>query len=61
VRTGWPADDEQDYDLSIWAGVVPFTHRTEAPISDPLLRFPLDPPDYVVHYQRQGGAADARV
>ena len=61
IRTGWPADDEQDYDLSIWAGVVPFTHRTEAPIGDPALRFTLDPPDYVVHYQRLGGAADAPV
>ncbi len=56
VRTGWPADDEQDYDLSIWAGVIPFTHRKEAPIGDPALRFALDPPDYVVHYQRLGGA-----
>jgi hypothetical protein len=61
VRTGWPADDEQDYDLSIWAGVVPFTHRAESPIGDPALRFMLDPPDYVVHYQRLGRAADAPV
>jgi nitroimidazol reductase NimA-like FMN-containing flavoprotein (pyridoxamine 5'-phosphate oxidase superfamily) len=61
VRTGWPADDEPDYDLSIWAGVVPFTLRFDAPVADPALRFPLDPPDYVVHYQRLGGTADATV
>jgi nitroimidazol reductase NimA-like FMN-containing flavoprotein (pyridoxamine 5'-phosphate oxidase superfamily) len=61
VRTGWPTDDEADYDLSIWAGLVPFTHRAEAPIGDPALRFTLDPPDYVVHYQRLGGVADAPV
>ncbi len=61
VRTGWPADEEEDYDLPVWAGVVPFTHRIEAPMSDPALRFTLDPPGYVVHYQRLGGATDARV
>ena len=59
VRTGWPADEEEDYDLAIWAGVVPFTHQVEAPIADPALRFALDPPGYVVHYQRAGSAVDA--
>ena len=23
IRTGWPADEEEDYDLSIWAGSSP--------------------------------------
>jgi uncharacterized protein len=59
VRTGWPADDEEDYDLSIWAGVIPFTHRVEAPLVDPALRFSLEAPDYVVGYQRLGSVADA--
>ncbi len=59
VRTGWPADEEEDYDLAIWAGVVPFTHRVEAPIADPALRFSLDAPGYVVHYLRAGSAVDA--
>ena len=59
VRTGWPADDEEDYDLSVWAGVIPFTHRIEAPLADPAMRFPLEPPDYVLAYQRLGGTADA--
>ena len=61
VRTGWPCDEEVDYDLSIWAGVIPFTHGVEPPMGDPAMRFTLDPPDYVVHYQRLGGAADAPV
>ena len=39
VRTGWPADESEDYDFPVWAGVVPFTHRIEAPIDDPALRF----------------------
>jgi nitroimidazol reductase NimA-like FMN-containing flavoprotein (pyridoxamine 5'-phosphate oxidase superfamily) len=52
VRTGWPADDEEDYDLDIWAGVVPFSLRIEPPLADPALRFALAPPDYVEHYTR---------
>jgi len=35
---------------------VPFSQRIEAPIADPALRFTLDPPDYVLHYQRAGAA-----
>ncbi len=30
VRTGWPLDEEEDYDLAIWAGVIPFTTRDGA-------------------------------
>ena len=30
VRTGWPLDEEEDYDLEIWAGVIPFTTVTGA-------------------------------
>ena len=35
VRTGWPLDEEEDYDLEIWAGVIPFTTVTEPPRVDP--------------------------
>jgi nitroimidazol reductase NimA-like FMN-containing flavoprotein (pyridoxamine 5'-phosphate oxidase superfamily) len=59
IRAGWPADDEEDCDLPIWAGVVPFAHRVQAPLDDPTLRFTLDPPDYVVNYLRIGGPANA--
>jgi nitroimidazol reductase NimA-like FMN-containing flavoprotein (pyridoxamine 5'-phosphate oxidase superfamily) len=52
VRTGWPADDEEDYELSVWSGVIPFTTVIESPMDDPALRFPLDPPDYVSNYAR---------
>ena len=31
VRTGWPLDEEEDYDLEIWAGVIPFTTVIEPP------------------------------
>jgi nitroimidazol reductase NimA-like FMN-containing flavoprotein (pyridoxamine 5'-phosphate oxidase superfamily) len=59
IRTGWPSDEDEDYDLSIWAGVIPFTHRVEAPLDDPALRFTLDVPDYVVQYERSGGPASS--
>jgi uncharacterized protein len=52
VRAGFPLDEEEDYDLSIWAGVIPFTTRIEAPLVDPQLRFSLDAPPYVTNYQR---------
>lgn len=35
VRTGGPIDDDADYDLPIWAGVVPLTQTIGAPIPDP--------------------------
>ena len=35
VRTGMPVDDEPDYDLPIWAGVVPVAMKAGPPVSDP--------------------------
>jgi len=35
IRTGPPSDDTQDYDLPIWAGLVPVIHGYEDPIPDP--------------------------
>lgn len=45
IRTGPPKDDEEDYDLDIWAGVVPLAFMRQQPIPDPLLRnaIPLPP------------------
>ena len=52
VRTGWPLDEEEDYDLDIWAGVIPFTMVTEPPKVDPDLRVDVPVPDYVEQYRR---------
>jgi nitroimidazol reductase NimA-like FMN-containing flavoprotein (pyridoxamine 5'-phosphate oxidase superfamily) len=52
VRTGFPLDEEEDYDLEIWAGVIPFTTVTEAPQVDPALRVDVPIPDYVERYRR---------
>jgi uncharacterized protein len=34
VRTGPPADDEEDYALPIWAGIVPIHTQLAEPVSD---------------------------
>ena len=34
IRTGGPVDDDEDYSLPIWAGVIPITHSVGAPIPD---------------------------
>jgi nitroimidazol reductase NimA-like FMN-containing flavoprotein (pyridoxamine 5'-phosphate oxidase superfamily) len=52
VRSGWPLDEEEDYDLQIWAGVIPFTTVMEAPQVDPALRVDVPIPDYVERYRR---------
>jgi nitroimidazol reductase NimA-like FMN-containing flavoprotein (pyridoxamine 5'-phosphate oxidase superfamily) len=48
VRTGPPIDDEPDYTLPVWAGVVPVSTTVGAPLPDPKLTAPgavLRPPD----------------
>jgi uncharacterized protein len=54
VRTGWPLDEEDDYDLEIWAGVIPFSTVTEAAQVDPALRVDVPMPEYVERYRRPG-------
>ncbi|MEU8303436.1 pyridoxamine 5'-phosphate oxidase family protein [Actinomadura sp. NPDC048955] len=38
VRQGPPGDEEEDYALDVWAGVLPVTRTFGAPDPDPLLR-----------------------
>jgi uncharacterized protein len=52
IRTGPPIDDDADYSLPIWAGVVPLHLAADAPISDPRLSQSLEPPTYVQNYRR---------
>jgi nitroimidazol reductase NimA-like FMN-containing flavoprotein (pyridoxamine 5'-phosphate oxidase superfamily) len=47
VRTGGPKDEEEDYALPIWAGVVPLRMERGAAIPDPLLPTNVPPPEYV--------------
>ena len=52
VRTGPPLDDEEDYELSVWAGVIPLRLVANAPIADPRLPARIDPPPYALDYSR---------
>jgi nitroimidazol reductase NimA-like FMN-containing flavoprotein (pyridoxamine 5'-phosphate oxidase superfamily) len=52
VRTGPPIDDEEDYDLPIWAGVVPLKLVAGEPIRDPKLPEWIGAPDYATEYKR---------
>jgi nitroimidazol reductase NimA-like FMN-containing flavoprotein (pyridoxamine 5'-phosphate oxidase superfamily) len=47
VRTGPPIDDDEDYALETWAGVLPTRLETLPPVSDPALREGISPPAYV--------------
>jgi nitroimidazol reductase NimA-like FMN-containing flavoprotein (pyridoxamine 5'-phosphate oxidase superfamily) len=52
VRTGGPIDDEEDYALDIWAGVIPLKLVAQPAIADERLKHDLAAPDYAVHYSR---------
>lgn len=52
VRTGPPLDDEEDYALPIWAGVVPLKLVAGEPVEDPRLPAEIPVPEYAVHYKR---------
>jgi len=47
VRTGPPKDDEADYDLNVWAGVVPLKIMRQHPLPDPVLKAGIDIPSYL--------------
>jgi len=50
VRTGGPNDDEPDYDLPVWAGVVPLETAVREPIADPKRKSDRPLPDYIKNY-----------
>ena len=52
VRTGPPIDDEADYELPVWAGVIPLRVVAGEAIPDPRLPSEISAPGYVVNYER---------
>lgn len=52
VRTGPPLDDEEDYELPVWAGIIPLRLASAEPFADPRLRENLAPPAYAREYDR---------
>ena len=57
IRTGPPLDDEEDYGMEVWSGVVPLRMIAGQPIADPRLLPDIDAPDYVVNYSRSKALA----
>ena len=47
IREGDPKDDKKDYELPIWAGVIPLVSSYGAPIGDSKLAEGIDLPDYL--------------
>jgi len=52
VRTGNPVDDEADYDLNVWAGVLPLKLKAGKPIADGKLGTGIKTPEYLHNQPR---------
>ena len=55
VRTGDPKDDDPDYDLPVWAGVLPLALTPGDPVPDPVLDPSLPTPGHVASWARPAG------
>ena len=53
VRTGPPLDDDEDYALNVWAGVLPLKLVAGEPLNDPRLPHGIEPPVYTLKYRRE--------
>lgn len=47
IRAGSPSDDDEDYALDVWAGVIPLRLKKDAPVSDEKLKDGIAIPDYL--------------
>jgi len=54
IRTGPPVDDEEDYNLPVWAGVLPLSLEAKPPIRDSRLTDGIDVPEYVLRSRHHG-------
>jgi uncharacterized protein len=50
VRSGPPLDDESDYGLAVWAGILPLETKSRPPIPDGKLVEGVTVPEYVQRY-----------
>jgi len=53
IRTGGPVDDEEDYALDTWAGVIPLELKAGEPVADERLKNGIAAPEYVSNYRRK--------
>ena len=47
IRTGPPVDEKEDYNLNVWAGIIPLKTIAESPIRDQEVRNGILLPDYI--------------
>jgi hypothetical protein len=59
VRTGPPKDDEEDYALPVWAGVLPLALVPGDPVPDARLDPAVPVPSYVAGWDRRSTAVRA--
>lgn len=52
IRTGGPKDDDEDYEMDVWAGVLPLIVRSGEPVPDEALPKGIDVPEHVARYTR---------
>jgi nitroimidazol reductase NimA-like FMN-containing flavoprotein (pyridoxamine 5'-phosphate oxidase superfamily) len=52
IRTGNPSDDAEDYELNVWAGVVPLSINVGKPLPDAQIKPEIAVPDYIANYRR---------
>ncbi len=52
MRVGPPEDDETDYVLPVWAGVIPLALTPGAPLRDEKCDAAIPTPAYAAHYKR---------
>ena len=55
IREGDPKDDKADYELPIWAGIVPVRTAYGEPKPDELLSEGIDLPAYISDFIKKGG------
>jgi hypothetical protein len=47
IRTGPPIDDEEDYELPVWAGLIPISQKFDSPENDQKLNENIELPNYI--------------
>ncbi len=52
IRAGHPTDDQEDYDLPVWAGEIPLKLTADLPVNDSCLPTEIKPPDYAIDYPK---------
>lgn len=53
VRVGPPVDEQEDYGLPVWAGVLPLQETPSSPIRDELQTQEVTLPEYIAQYSRK--------